>query len=205
MATGSLGGSLALPTGPRGRALAVAICVVIAALLWLGIVGPLITWHADRAEQLAERAALAGRMQGIADALPALRRQAAAAPHGNADAGQTVLEGTDDAIAGADLQERVQQMAAAAGVTLASVEMLPAEPLGAYHRIGIRLTVSGGRWAPLVQLLQSVEEGTPRMLVDDVQVHGRAMRDRSIETLVDASVSVFAFRIAAPAAARTHG
>ncbi len=196
---------LALPTGPRGRLLAVSICLLTLLLLWLGIASPLIGWFDARAERLSARAVLADHMQALADAVPALRRQAAAAQAANRGPGNArvaLLEGSDDAVAGAALQERVQRLADGAGVTLASVETLPVESVGAYRRIGLHLTVVAAGWPALVRLLQLVEDATPHMLIDDLQVHGRPSRDRSAGTAVDANFDVLGYRLAAAGPSR---
>jgi len=181
----------ALPTGTRGQVLAVAITVVLLAALWLGVAAPLLSWHGERADRLRQRQALAERMEMLAARLPELRREAANVASGPPP--QTLLEGASDAVSGAQLQERLQTMAATAGAPINSAETLPAENRGAYRRIGLRLAVNAP-YAALIRLLQSVEEATPRMLIDDVQVQSAPIvLDRSAPTL-DASFSVYAFR-----------
>ena len=158
---------MALPTGRRGQVLAVAIAAVALLTLWFGIVLPLAVWHATRAASLERQATLAGRMEALAASLPALRRRAATLAAGPAP--QTLLEGASDAVAGAALQEQVQAMAQEAGSPLTSVETLPAEPAGAYRRIGLRVSLSAP-FPSLVHLLAAIADANPRMLVDDLQV-----------------------------------
>ena len=96
-------------------------------MLWLGIVEPLWSWYGDRNELLEQRQALLQRMQALAASLPALRAASADKRDEGSEAATSMLPGTTDAVAAADLQERVQKMAAAAGVSLTAVETLPAE------------------------------------------------------------------------------
>jgi general secretion pathway protein M len=138
-------------------------------------------------------------MDALAGALPALRRQAEAMGKAGGSAQTELLAAADDAVAGAALQEQVQRMAADADATLASMEVLPPEKAGEYRRIGLRLAISGGRFSALVRLLQDLATATPRMLVDELEVHALQTQDRSLGTRVDASFDVLAFRSAAVA------
>ncbi|MBV8455245.1 MAG: hypothetical protein JO122_01355, partial [Acetobacteraceae bacterium] len=94
-----------LPTGRRGRALAVALGVLVLLLLWFGIASPILGWYSDRAGALAQRELLASRMARLAVRLPTLAREA-----GNLRAGEpasdALLPGQSDAVAAAALQER---------------------------------------------------------------------------------------------------
>ncbi len=182
-----------LPEGVRGRVLAVALLVTVLAAAWAGIVAPLTDWYSSRADRLATQATLARRMGEIAAELPELRRLAASTA---TSAPVTVLEGATDAVAGAALQQRLQQIGASAGAKLASTEVLPAEQLGAYRRIGVRLAVSAP-WPVVVQLLEAITGGSPRMLVNDLQVQsGRGLLG-GLEPSLTTTMVVFGFRAGA--------
>jgi general secretion pathway protein M len=184
--------NLALPTGRRGRLLALGLTFLVLALVWLVLVSPLARLYADRAEALDQQRIIAHRMALVAGELPDLQRQATAAA-GSGPAQNALLEGGSDAIAGAALQERVQDMAASAGARLSSAEMLPAAQAGAYRRIGLRVACSAP-WPVLVRLLQAVEQATPRMLVDDLKVHGPRIQLQAAEPPLAAELTIFAFR-----------
>jgi general secretion pathway protein M len=134
-------------------------------------------------------------MAELVRTLPTLRQQADAVA-ASGPPPQMVLSGDSDALAGASLQEQVQEMAAHAGASLTSTEALPASAAGEYRRIGIRLSVSGA-WPVLVRLLQSIEQATPRMLIDDVQLQGSPVHIQGLGLPLDASFTVLAFRHAA--------
>lgn len=185
-----------LPTGPRGQILAVALTVVVLALAWLGGVAPALDWYAARAEYLDGQQALAARMAGIAASAPALQRQLARV--GDAPPPRTVLDGATDAIAGAALQQAVQDMAAKAGVTVTSAEVLPAETVGSYRRIGLHVTASGG-WPVIVALLEAVAQATPRMLVDDLTLRQGLALGPSESHPLQAAFTVIAFHATAAA------
>jgi general secretion pathway protein M len=194
----------ALPGGPAGRWLALGIALIALALLWLGMAAPLLDWHAARAERLEQRAMLARRMTSLARDLPALRAAASGRP-AEGPTGGALLEGATDAVAAASLQQRVQDMAAQAGASLSSVETLPASQIGsngasangasAYRRIGVHVALNAS-WTVLIGLLRQIEAASPRMLVDDLQVHAGHSVTPPPDPPLDAGFTVFAFRAA---------
>jgi general secretion pathway protein M len=183
--------AMRLPTGRAGQALAVALLVVMVALTWVVAVQPALDWYADRADRLDQRETLARRMAQVAAGLPALQHQAAAAAGG--PAAIAVLPGASDAVAGAELQQRLQAMAAQVGTTLVSTEAAPVEQAGAYRMIGLRISVNAA-WPVLVHLLQSIETATPQLVVDDLQVHGNRGFIRDVDPQLPATMTVLGFR-----------
>jgi hypothetical protein len=182
--------AISLPDGWRGRLLAMALNLVVAAVAWAAVVAPVLDWYSERTQYLDERRAVARKLAEEADTLPALRAEAARADAAG-PAPSALLEGDTDAIAGAALQLLVRQMAAGSGVSLNSVEVLPAEAIDGYRRIGLRVALAA-RWTELAQLLASIEQAAPRMLVDDLRIHGAPLRNAALP--MDASFTVLAFR-----------
>lgn len=180
-----------LPDGRRGRILALALTASVLAALWVGAAQPLIRWHAARAEALQQRRALLQRMSNLVATLPDLQRDATG-EHAPAAA---ILEGPSDAIAGAGLQSTVQRMARLVGAQLSSLETLPAEQRGAYRRIGLRVSTAAP-WPVLVKLLGAIEQASPRMVVDNVQLRAPPLEMRSTNTPVNAAFTILAFRAA---------
>ena len=180
-----------LPTGARGRAVALALVGIAAALVWLGAAAPLLDWHRARAERLAQRQTLAAHMEAMADTLPQLRRRAASVAAG--PAAGTLLEGSSDAVAAAALQGQLEKLAGQAGVTLSSTELLPMETAQDYRRVRLRLAVSGA-WPAFVKLLQEIDQATPRMLVDDLQLQPAPSVLSVPGQMLGATLTVVAFR-----------
>ncbi len=183
--------TLALPTGPRGRVLALGLLVIAAMAIWLAVAAPLLDWYAVRADRLVQRQTLAARMDAITAALPRLRREAESAAAGPAL--NTVLEGSSDAVAGAALQGKLEALAAEAGTALSSAELLPVEPAGAYRRVRLRLVVNSP-WPAFIQLLQAIDQASPRMLVDDLQLQPAPSVLAGAAQPLAATLSVIAFR-----------
>lgn len=181
-----------LPTGRTGQVLAVLVLVLVLAAAWAAVAAPLLEWHAERSDLIERRATLARRMRQIAADLPRLEQQAeVTAPVGPAKI--VLLEGASDAVAGAALQQRIQDMAARAGASLSSVEALPPQQIGGYRQVGVRVAVTAP-WGALVALLQAVADGSPQMLIDDLQVHGGYGLIRDTNVPLTASLAVMGFR-----------
>jgi hypothetical protein len=180
-------------TGLRGQGLAVTIGVLLMALVWFGVVDPAWSWYQDRDLLLEQRQGLLHHMQDLAASLPSLRAASAAKP-GRGEASDTImLPGTTDAVAAADLQERVQQMASSAGASLTAVETLPATPSGKWHKISLRISLNAP-WPVLIELLRSVEQSPTRILVDDVHFHSAIVVSRPTVIPVQASMVLYGFR-----------
>lgn len=181
----------ALSTGTRGRLLAVGVTLIGVAVLWIGVAAPLLEWNRDLADRRLGREALAQRMATLVDSLPTLKRQMATTTPADLPVRATI-DGATDALAAAALQELLQDMGRKVGVTLRSVEALPAEQVGQYRRIGLRVSIDG-TWSTLIPLLKAIEQASPRMLVDDLQLQRGAVlvgTDATIST----SFAVFGFR-----------
>ncbi len=181
-----------LPTGRRGQMLALGMTVLLIVVAWVGVVGPAVGWYQDRAETLAQRRVLAGHMAAVAAATPALEAELqAVAAKGPPQ--RAVLEGATDAIAGAALQQQVQDMTSQVGATLTSAESLPAEQAGVYRRIGLHVSVTAP-WTVMVALFVALQNATPRMLIDDVQFQSGLLLSATNATHpLDASFTVLAF------------
>ena len=159
-----------LPEGRRGQLAAAGLLLLVIALAYVAVVSPLLGLYHDRSGHLADRQAYLDHALATVDGLPALRNAAAEAVRSPTGAGGTFLAGDNDAMAGASLQGLLQDMAAAAGTTLVSEEVLPAEQQGRFRRISLRITLTAD-WPVLMALLQSVETSPYQLLIDDLQLH----------------------------------
>jgi general secretion pathway protein M len=168
------------------------------AVVWVGVIAPLLDWYGGRTLLLEQRLALARRMAVVAEQVPSLRQLlSAAGPGAGTPAPDAMLAGATDAIAAAGLQARLGELAARSGATLASVETQPAAQVGAYRRIPLRLSVTAP-WPGLVQLLSEIAQAAPRMTVDDLQIRGAAlggaMPAPGVPAQLQATLTVAGFR-----------
>lgn len=183
---------LDLPTGPRGRILAVGLTIVVLLVLWFGFASPILNWYADRADTLARQDMLAHRMADLVASLPSLERAAANLRAGMTDS-DALLPGDSDAVAAASLQERVQALARNAGAVLTSVEILPVVQIGQFRRIGLRLAMQGDM-SRVIRLLQLLAQSQPRVLVDELEMQRRLLLIQPKAPDVDAKFVAYAFR-----------
>ena len=107
---------------------------------------------------------------------------------------RAVLPGGSDAVAGATLQEQVQAMASSANAQLTSIETLPAEQVGSYRRIGVRVELSA-QLAVVVALLRAIDQAQPSMLVDDIRLTATPVGPQNAQLPMDCAFTVYAFRI----------
>jgi general secretion pathway protein M len=168
-----------LPTGVPGRVLAVSILCAFIGLGYAAIVAPLADIYRSGEAALGNRELLVPKLEHLVAEIPALRARLATLQTAGTRI-EVALDGATDALASANLQSRLEQLAASNGVTIASTEAIAAEDRGAYRRIGLRLAVNG-KYEAIVKLLAAVEEATPPLVLDGLQIHGllRAVEARA--------------------------
>jgi general secretion pathway protein M len=140
--------------------------------VYLLVAAPTLDLYHQRDARLEDERMLAPRLSTAAAELPTLRTRVTQLRTA-ASASQITLDGASDAIASANLQSRIDGLAASAGATIGSTEALPAENQGGYRRIGLRIAVNGA-YDAVVKLLAAIEKGTPPLVLSNLQIHGTA-------------------------------
>jgi len=165
----------------------------VLATAYLLVIAPVLDLYAQRKAMIADEEMLLPRFSVAAEQLPALRAAVAEAK-AVASTRKIALEGASDAIAAANLQSHLEELAAAAGVEIGSSEGRAPENRGAYRRIGLRLAVSG-EYESVVKLLSAIETAAPPLIIANLQLHG-ALRPRAEPSTasIDAAFEVFGFR-----------
>ena len=182
-----------LTTGYQGRLLALLLLLVVLGAVYLVVAAPLIELYSSRAAVLENRRMLVPRLKSAADELPDLRARIAEL-RATAGARKVTLEGGSDAIASANLQSHIEELAASVGVTIGSTESLPVEVRGGYRAIGLRYTLSGP-YETLVKLLAKLEAATPPLVIENLHIHGVLRRPGTpAASALDAGLDVFGFR-----------
>ncbi len=183
----------ALSSGVRGRLLALALALLAALLLWIGIAAPLLGWFGERQETLRRQQAIGRRMAALVQTLPALQAAADAAGARGAGRREALLDGGSDAVAAAALQQQLDEMASRAGLRIVSVEVMPPEAAGAYRAIAVRLSVIAP-WPALVTLLQAIATAEVPMLVDNLQLRTLPRNAVDTDAPIDVTFSVIGYR-----------
>ena len=138
------------------------------------------------------------RLKAAAKELPALRARAAEL-RASAGTRKVTLEGASDAVASANLQNRIEELAASVGATVSSSEGLPAEVRGGYRLIGLRYVLTGP-YETLVNLLAKLQTATPPLVIDNLHIQGgirvtrRLGRPVPVTSGLNAGLDVYGFR-----------
>jgi len=160
------------------------------------VVTPLVDFYAERQSDLENRRMLLPRLKIAAQELPGLRAKVSEL-RSAVGTRKVTLDGSSDAVAAANLQSRIEELAASVGAMISSTESLPAEMRGGYRRIGLRYVLNGP-YETLVKLLARLEAATPPLVVDNVHIHGRLRQDRrggaAATTGLDAGLDVYGYR-----------
>jgi hypothetical protein len=166
-------------------------------LVWIGLAAPLLDWYDDRSELLRRQQAMARRMTSLVATLPDLEHEASTlSPNSGADAeGATagLLPGVSDALAAASLQQRIDELAAKAGVRVASEEILPTQNDGDLRAISVRLTVTA-RYSAAVGFLLALTQSDVPIVVEELMMRGSPGKPTTGEAPVDASLTVTSYR-----------
>jgi general secretion pathway protein M len=186
-----------MPTGRRGRLLALGLVLITLGGLYLMAVAPLLDFYAERQARLEDGRMLLPRLQRTTAELPALRARVALL-RAAARTRKVTLAGASDAIASANLQSRIDSLAGSVGAVIGSTESLPATTSDGYRRIGLRVELSGP-YETLVRLLAKLEQATPPLIIDNLQIHGVLRRpglpaEAEADPGLDAGFDVYGFR-----------
>ena len=183
-----------LPRGLPGRFLALALTFVVALAAYALVAAPLLGVYSDRSLLLANRELLRDKIAAVAAELPQLRARANELST-TSDAQQTTLQGSSDPIAMANLQNRVEELAASAGASISSTETLAPEIREYYRRVGLRVVLNGS-FPSLMTFLSGLETSTTPLIVDNLQIHSVQSRAGSTQVArLDATVDVYGFRV----------
>jgi general secretion pathway protein M len=193
-----------LPTGVLGRCLALTLLLGVLGIGYLVAAIPVLELYAEREATLEQRRLLEPRLRAAADEVPALRARLAEL-QASASNRKIMIEGGSDAIASANLQSLIDELAVSAGITVASTEGLAPDNKGPYRRIGLRIAVNG-EYDNLLALLAAIEKTTPPLVVDNLQIRARlqalamlqapnaARLPAAAATRLDAGFEVYGFR-----------
>lgn len=182
-----------MPTGRRGRFLALSLLFVALGGVYLVVVSPLRDLYMERAAVVENQRMLLPRLRATAAELPALRTRVEQLRTA-AGTRKITLEGASDAIAAAALQSRIEELATSVGATIGSTESLPAEARSGYRRIGLRYVLSGP-YETVVKFLAKLEAATPPLVIDNLHIHGVLRRPGTPAAAgLDAGLDVYGYR-----------
>jgi general secretion pathway protein M len=167
---------------PRAsRALAVLILLAAIALVYLAVLQPLIDGYASAGQSIADDAAALARFRRVAAELPRRRAELTALRQRQA-ASEGFLQGTNEALVAAQIQNRLKALVEAAHGELKSTQVLPVQEEGKYRRITLRAQMMLDM-AAAQKVLYGIETASPLLFLDnlDLRVHigGDRHRERA--------------------------
>ncbi len=153
---------------------AVALLLVALAATYAVVVLPLLREFRRNDDAIAEAAEMLARFQsatvtqaGIEAQLDELRQRQARQGY--------VLVGSTDALAAAELQDRIKVVVRESGGVVRSVQALPPEDEGSFRRIAVRLQMTTTTES-LFNIVYSLETMLPLLFVDNVDVQSRPVK-----------------------------
>jgi general secretion pathway protein M len=156
--------------------------VLLAAALFGGVrlvVAPLLAAYRDAAAEIEQADFLLQRYKALAEQRPSMAERLAEQQELVASAAG-YLQGPSDALAAAQLQDRVKTVVEGAGGELRSTQILAAKPVEvdakirrAALRVQFVVTIEG-----LAQTLYELESGQPYLLIDALSVREQRVRSR---------------------------
>jgi len=192
-----------------GSLLSRTLAIVLLGVAVLGgyrlIIAPLLAAYQEGERGIEEARTLLLRYRALAEQRPLLAEHLAEQEE-RAAAAAGYLEGPSDALAAAQLQDRVKSVVEAAGGELRSTQILPAESLEgdlSFRRTTVRVQIAVSIEG-LAATLYELETGQPYLLIDDVTVRQERVRRRrrsepEREPVLDVNLELFGFLRVEPA------
>jgi type II secretory pathway component PulM len=178
------------------RGLAVAILVVLIAVLYFGLVQPLLdNYLADR-QTVAQLKDAVAKYRRAADELPARQAQLAALARDEASAAG-FLQGPSETLMAAQVQNRIKSLSDAAKVDLRSSQVLPGAEEGKLKRIAVREQLTGTIGGILAVFHGLEATGSPSLFLDNVSLRTRSFAGRPnpphVDEVIDVQFDVFGY------------
>lgn len=192
------------PGSLLARALALALLAAAVAGGYLLVVVPVLDAYRETADAIEQAETVLQRQRALAAQRPLLIARIEEEKE-QAEAIAGYLQGPSDALAAAQLQDRLKAVVEAAGGELRSTRILPAEAVEASPgtrrtalQVQMIVTIEG-----LAEVLYGLEAGQPYLLIDELSVRNQRERRRRgeavPETTLDVNLRLSGFVRATPA------
>lgn len=175
--------------GERDRRIILGVAIAVGlSLVYLGVVEPIIDYRKAVAEEIAEGQDRLEQAERFVGALESLRAERDDLKLKLDQARGRLLPGTTGAIGAAALQERVNAVAGARGVTVQSTQVMREEDMDPFRKVSVRLTLSG-ELKQFAGFLSDLEYGPQALRVPFMEIsrRGAAVAGRTPRSL---SISV---------------
>ncbi len=170
------------------RLTAVLLLVGLIAFAVFGVALPVMTAYDETEGSLAHTRELLARYEQASSRKSALAARLAELGDRQAQTG-IYIKGATDAVAAADLQERIKSAIASTGGELKSTQILTVRDEGEFQRVTLRVAMTG-RIVNLYRLLYALEGGRPYLFVDNLDVKARRSRRKKEEAAADPKLTI---------------
>jgi general secretion pathway protein M len=179
------------PGSLLARAVALVLLAAAVAGAWLLVVVPVLDAWRENADAIEQAETLLQRQRALAAQRPLLIARIEEEKE-QAEAVAGYLRGPSDALAAAQLQDRLKAVVEAAGGELRSTRILPAEAVEASPgtrrtalQVQMIVTIEG-----LAEILYGLEAGQPYLLIDELSVRNQRERRRRGEPELEPRLDV---------------
>lgn len=187
-----------LPEGTRGKFVAVALVLIPLILVYQIVLSPLLDEYLGVGDEIEALQADIQRYQRIIAELPAIEENAARFRRENPLA-PYLLEGGNPALAAANLQRRLQEVAARNDARVVSVQVQSSEDDGPLQRVAIQARIQADSEA-LRGTLHELESGQPYLFVDDISINVRPASRRTETDTMEIRITLSGLRSPEPLA-----
>ena len=181
---------------PMRRGLAVAILIVLIAGLYFGVVQPLADNYLVDRETIAQLKDGVAKYRRAAEELPARQAQLAALARDPASAAG-FLQGTNETLMAAQIQNRIKSLSDGAKVDLRTSQVLPSATEGNLKRIAVREQLTGSIGGLLAVFHDLEAAGSPSLFLDNVSMRTRPVAVRpnapAADEVIDVQFDVYGY------------
>lgn len=154
------------------RLLALAILAGLCAGVWAGVVQPVLVRFETYRQTVEQAEEQLPRLHAMAARAPLLRAELKRLEQ-DPGARTRQLTGANDALAAAELQNRLGKIASANGLVLRSTQILPPAEEEGFRRIAVRVAIEGDTQA-LQQILYALETAPTLLFIDNLEIRSRS-------------------------------
>ncbi|MFO1152195.1 MAG: type II secretion system protein GspM [Rhodospirillales bacterium] len=164
---------------PASRVVAIGLVFLVAATFYAIVVRPLVELYGGQQQTIVEQRQLLDRYERYAGERADLAEQLEALQN-DRSAQEGYLQGDNETLVAAQLQNRIRSVVQATGAKLASTQVLQAAEEANFRRISVRVTMTCSV-IDLQKIFHQLEGGRPYLFLDNVDVSGEQARRRSGE------------------------
>ena len=173
---------------PISRITAVGLLCLVAATAYAMLIRPLVALYGNQRQTITEQQQLLDRYKRFAAARADLTEQLEALRN-DRSAQEGYLQGDNETLVAAQLQNRIRSVVQATGAKLSSTQVLQGSDEANFRRIGVRVTMACNI-VDLQKIFHQLEGGHPYLFLDNVDVSGEQARRRSGEAGVREDLNV---------------